>query len=162
MNVLTWFLSALFTYVMFPLVVVGTFGVLVVGTVGLVSSQSNEQRQVRAGIAATVPVVTLVFLHVMVAELLASIGNALASVSVLGQILSGAVLGIILTESVHWLKDLEGLVPFYALVLSSLAMLMVLLFMSGQLKSVSFIIFGAVVVTALYISLFRGLPDWHA
>jgi len=135
MTWLTTILGGLFTYLLFPVIVLGTFLALAGG-----------------------PVVTLVFLHVMAAELLADFGSSTAALSAPTQILYGALVGLALAESVHWLKNLSGLMPLYALGLSSLAMFMVFLFMKGLLTSVAFLLLGALVVPALYIALFRGLP----
>lgn len=150
-------LDAIFSYVLYPAVVIGLFA-FIVFSVCLLVLRATGERRIRRLVAAALPIVILVFVVIPVEEP-GGIGDLLGNLYWFWRFLVGAAAGIgILELGRIFIDSDEEIGPaIYVLFLSGISMFILYSVMEDFLKSLHVVLLGIVVGGGLHV-IFRGLP----
>ncbi len=153
-------LKFIFTYVLYPGILLGLFVSISMLIYKIVMDAKDNYERIRRIAAAALPVISLVFLIIVgnskdsanLKEFMQSLGNFF-------KFLLGFIIGVDIIEAGrYFLKSKEELwLSIYAIFLSSVLSFFLYMFMLGGLGSLQFLLFG-IVSAGIVLIIFRGLP----
>jgi hypothetical protein len=154
-EVLRW----VFTYIFYPIVVIGIF-IYVVGVIVFLVNEARGLSAVRRMTAAVLPLLFLIFVVLSTDESSKSVREFFLSINPIALLALGAVVGIAMVELGRRLlrSDTEIGPSVYALFLSSVGVFILYSIMQGILASLHFFLFGMLLVGGLDI-VFKGPPQ---
>lgn len=152
-GVLTW----IFTYIFYPVIILGIF-VFIGFLITSIVSESKDKPRVITG--AVLPFLSLIFIVVSSKSNGDPIVELLKSYTPITTFIVGAVVGIFLLELGRILLKVKSSIAegMYALFLSSILVFMLYSIMTGLIKELHVPLFGFVIFSGLDI-LFRGMPE---
>lgn len=154
-------MRTVFTYFVYPAIIMTVFGFLVVQVLRIIGKAKTGNGTLRRSVAGLLPFIVLTFAIVIQdKDATSALPTAVDKVPSFLQFAVGAFLGILVLEAAHWLMNnrVDGFMSLYALILSSLAALMVYIFIVGALARFDILLMGVVIGASLHI-VFRGFKD---
>jgi hypothetical protein len=163
MDAISNILKGLFTFLLYPLLIIGLFGFIAIFIAMIVSEASRLYSRVRRLTGAFLPVVILIFIVLVSDQEREPIKIFLLSIPVTIHLAIGSVAGLAIVElGRHLMKLSDDTGPsVYALFLSSVGVFMLYSIMQGILGSLNYFLFGLAVVGGLDV-IFRGPPILRA
>jgi len=152
-------LKGLFTFVLYPLLIIGLFGFIAILIIQIVSEANGLYSRMRRLTGAFLPVVILIFIVLVSDQENEPIKTFLLSIPVAIHLSAGAVAGLATVELGRRLMRLSDDTgpSVYCLFLSSVGVFILYSIMQGILGSLNYFLFGLAVVGGLDV-IFRGPP----
>ena len=149
-----------FSYVLYPLVIIGIFYVIGDMLYMLVSAASNRLGVIRRLTGAVFPWVVLIFMFTMDPNAVEPAREAIKSLDWVIQFIIGAVAALLIMELGKHLMGAggDGSAALYAMFVSGFGAFLVWMAMQGFLASLHYALLGLVTAGALHV-IFRGLPE---
>lgn len=161
MEIIRDLLEAIFTYLLYPAVVLGVFLYLIALNISIVHSAKTTSSAIRRAVGAVLPLIILIFVISATAETTKQITSYLSDVPQVTLILAGATLSFVMMESGKRLSntDATAAISVYAFFISSLIALLFWILIGGLLQALNFALLAFVVTGGIHV-IFRGLPTW--
>lgn len=159
MKIIGTILGWLFTYILCPVIVIGVF-VGLVAALAILTGALNGALRLRRLVAASLPIVVLVFFVVMSENDPHPVGRALEALGLFGRFAVGAIIGGTLMEVGKRVlrTDNEVAASMYALFLSTLVASLLWAMMGGFVRDLNVVLLGMVIAGGLHV-IFRGPPE---
>jgi hypothetical protein len=160
MEVIGNILKFIFTYFLYPCVVLGIFASIGYWIYSIGRDAVDVTRMIRRLAAAALPMIVLIFLIIAVdAEHSSNLGKFILSIKDFFRLFIGIVIGVDIIEAGRFFykSDRETGISIYTIFLSSVLAFLLYMIMLGGLGSLRFSLFG-MVLAGIVLVIFRGLP----
>ena len=153
------FLGGVFTYVLYPAVVIGIFAYLVILAIEIVTSARTQLSIIRRSVGALLPVVVFVFLFATEPDAIKELDAIILALSAYLRIVFGILAGLLMMESAKRLlkTNLDAVAGTYALFVSSVVAFLLWAFIGGILGSLNLVLLGFVAAGGLHL-MYCGVP----
>lgn len=150
-------LRGIFSYLLYPTVVIGLF-VYIAACVGFLVMRVEGEKRIRRLVAAALPVVVLVFVLISVEEP-GNVGNLLGGLHWGWRFLIGAMAGVAILELGRKVFESDNEVgpAIYILFLSGVSMFILYSVMEDFLRSLHVLLLGMTLAGGFHV-IFRGVP----